>query len=104
MAEATDSPDALGTVFERIAEQGPGADDKLFQRVDESSYPLGEWMESVHVMQMWLNTHGRVATFDSMLEYIGCAAEYADKQTVQAPLTTWTEDMLKDHGYEGNRG
>ena len=45
------------------------------QTIDESSYTLSEWLESLVFFQAWLKDHHKGKNFTDQIEYISCCIQ-----------------------------
>jgi hypothetical protein len=45
------------------------------QTIDESSYTLSEWLQSLVIFQAWLKDHQKGKNFTDQIEYISCCIQ-----------------------------
>jgi hypothetical protein len=74
--------------------------EQLLQYADESAYSPRQWMESLYVLQQWLDRHDLKLSANDQLGYINCAAEYAQSSAHLSYLPDVIADMLATYGCE----
>jgi hypothetical protein len=77
----------------------PEAVSSWLHTIDESPYPLEEWLESLLVFEAWSKHESRHLTLIHMLEYLSCCAESA-KSGVKLPLSFLLTEFLRIHGVD----
>ncbi len=66
--------------------------------IDESSYPLGEWLEALVYFQQWLQENKKGKNFPDQIEYLSCCIQGSANTGKLLIL----KDLLKE--YLGNYG
>lgn len=73
----------------------------FFQAVDESPFSLEEWIEGLSFFDRWLKMKGQGAGLLTMLGYLRCCSEAAQKAGLKLRFVQHLEEMLETHGFEG---
>lgn len=73
----------------------------FLQCVDDSPYPLEEWIVAVEVFFEWLHQRERGSDLRTMMGYLNCCIENVDAVTTRPPLHQVLQEMLDRHGFEG---
>lgn len=87
-------------LLERFAGADPLLRKTLFQKVDESSFALADWVDSLVLMDKWLDRKALSLPFIDCLSYISCAAESAGGSATLIQLPSLVEDFLEQYGCE----
>lgn len=74
---------------------------KFFTMVDNSSYSLREWIETIEVFHRWLSEQNRQTDFLKMIGYLQCSDLAPDNREVKHDFKDLVSDMLKTYGYVG---
>lgn len=74
---------------------------KFFTMVDNSSYSLSEWIETIEVFHKWLCGQKRQTDFLKMIGYLQCSDLAPDNREVKHDFKDLVSDMLKTYGYVG---
>lgn len=82
------------------AEQQPVCLEILQQAVDDSAFPIQDWLKSFAAMHQWLKANGKRTRFDDALGYIECSASMAETTHRTATFPQTTEAMLSEHGFD----
>lgn len=103
--EQTPSPAALTAICHWLqqkesAEQQDVLLQSLQSAVDDSPFPIEDWLESLSCLHDWLKQNGKRASFDDALGYIECSASMAEMTNRTATFPQTTESMLKEHGFD----
>jgi len=71
----SDVPARQGWIAAHLTD--PGLVEALLQMVDDSPYPLGQWIDAFIVLEEWLEAHRRCAPMQEQLGYVHCAGAAA---------------------------
>lgn len=80
---------------------GHGVVTKFFKMVDNSSYSLSEWIETIEIFHTWLNSQKRQTEFLKMIGYLQCSDLAPDNLEIKHEFKDLVSDMLKTYGYVG---
>ena len=72
----------------------------LLNAVDESEFSLHEWVESLLVMDQWLEHNNLILSTNNSIEYVSCAAAAVGKTPTLCHLPTVVNDFLEQYGCE----
>ncbi len=70
----------------------------LLREVDESSFVLADWLDSLAVLYMWLNEKGLILPPEEGLSYIECAAKSVSSSAMLTHLPSLVDDFLEQYG------
>lgn len=93
------SLEALAWGFDASGE--PSLARRMVELVDESSYPLADWMASLERVYAFLAKERRRAGGLAVLGYLSCAAEYGSARGGGLSLAQLVEEMLLEFGFQG---
>jgi len=68
------------------------------QTIDESSYPLSEWLESLVYFQKWLQENKKGKNFPDQIEYISCCIQGSANTGRMQPLIDLLKSYLETYG------
>jgi hypothetical protein len=68
------------------------------QCVDESYYPLQEWLESLVYFQKWLQENKKGKNFPDQVEYINCCIQGSANTGKLLPLIDLLKTYLQNYG------
>ena len=72
----------------------------LLNAVDESEFSLHEWIESLLVMDQWLEQNSLTLSTENSIEYVSCAATAVGGTLNLCHLPTVVNDFLEQYGCE----
>lgn len=73
---------------------------QLLGAVDESTFSLRQWVESLRVVQSWLDTRGLELPIKDQIGYVHCAGESVGSGANLSHLPSLVADMLEAYGCE----
>ena len=62
-------------------------------------FPIGDWLECLYIITMWLSEKNESAPLDAKIEYIGCSAEL-NVDGGMNDLKDIVKNFLHDYGFE----
>ena len=74
---------------------------RIVADVDESSYPLSDWLAALEAVFAFLARSRRPFDPVATLGYVNCAAEYGSSREAGLALAGIVEEMLGEFGYDG---
>lgn len=74
---------------------------RFFSMVDNSSYSLSEWIETIEAFHQWLTEKNRKTDFSKLIGYLQCSDLAPDNKEVKHVFKDLVLDMLNTHGYVG---
>lgn len=74
---------------------------RFFKMVDDSSYSLPEWIETIEVFHNWLCSKGRQTEFSKLIGYLQCSDLAPDNKDTKHVFKDLVLEMLNTHGYVG---
>jgi len=83
---------------EQFTKESPAIAETLFRQVDESHFSLVDWVDSLIVIDKWLNHKGASLSLSDRLGYISCAAKSVENSSVLVHLPSLVEEFLKQYG------
>lgn len=107
LARAGGRPVCFSLIMEALSEYAKEHPDGvpgftlLTREVDESSYGLADWLDSLEYFYAWLAQHGRVAPgLPLLLQYLSCCVEAGRGAPADYPLRGILEEMLDQYGFQ----
>jgi len=85
---------------EQFVGSDPALAEKLLQEVDESSFTLRDWLESLVILYQWLDERGYTLSPMKGLGYVSCAAKSAGSSPGWNHLPSVVSGFLEDYGCE----
>ena len=70
------------------------------QTIDESSYPLHEWLESLVYFQNWLKENQKGKNFPDQIEYLGCCIQSSSNTGRLLSLRDLLKNYLDNYGVQ----
>ena len=83
-----------------LKEQEPAFGQNLLREVDESNFSLNDWVESLTVLNRWLDTKGLTLSSANCLGYVSCAAESVGDHSSLNHLPSIVSEFLEQYGCE----
>lgn len=104
VAEGLAASPELRMELERLRGELPGSAGEAFlHAVDESAFPLGQWVEALALFRSWLAHQGLELPAPDRIAYVGCAAESGGSATAFTSLSELVRDFLEANGCERAR-
>ena len=72
----------------------------LFREVDESSFALADWLESLVVLFRWLDENGLSLSHENCLGYVSCAVKSVGNNSALIHLPSLVQEFLEQYGCE----
>jgi hypothetical protein len=66
--------------------------------VDESPYGVADWSEAILWLQEQLRVEGLSVEPETMIGYVACCCEFADRASPLPPLIEVLQELYKGHG------
>ena len=85
-------------LLEPFRDLDPALIHRLFQKVDESSFTLVEWLDSLAALHRWLDEKGLTLTPEDSVGYISCAAKSVENHPTLNHLPSLINDFLEQYG------
>ena len=83
-----------------LEKQEPTFRQKLLREVDENNFSLTDWVESLILLDRWLDTKGLTLSSTNRLGYVSCAAKSVGDGSSLSHLPSVVEEFLKQYGCE----
>lgn len=85
---------------EQFKDEVPALEKRLLQEVDESSFSLSDWLDSLDILYYWLNQRALVLSLHEGLGYVSCAAKSVGNSSSLVHLPSLVYDFLEQYGCE----
>ena len=72
--------------------------------VDNSDYPLNEWLDALDTMTEWLTKRDRIMSIPNKIQYLNCATEIMAKGAHLDNFATAIDSILEQYGCERSIG
>ena len=73
---------------------------QLLEAADESEFSLHQWVESLSIVQAWLDVRGLELAIGEQIGYVYCACEAAGAGASLTHLPSLVAEMLEAYGCE----
>lgn len=93
-------PSMLTYLSKHFEEENSILQHSLLNAVDESDFSLHEWVESLMLVDRWLENDHLILSIENNIEYVSCAAAAVRGSSTLCHLPSVVNDFLEQYGCE----